>query len=713
MTSASYSQITVKGIVIDEFGEAIPYTSLYLKHDTKVGVTTNQEGKFILSIPDNSFLNNSTILVFSSMGYGRHEEKLIKAKLIELKIELKSFSTVLDDVVLNSESYSSKEYTITKIDKLDIYSNPIANADALKAINLYPYSTNIDETANPSFRGSSPDRTRVVFNGVPIYNPVRNSQINGLGNFSLFNTEIIEKELIYPSNPPLIHGNSSAGLVEIETTKSVDDKIQFSASIAGVGFFINQNISDNFFIQTYANHQFPKLFLNLNRRTFDFLKDFSSSDFGLNSRLSVNDKMYFNFYTYYIKERSENETTILNANDIVNTSNERGFSILNFNTIFNDFKLSINTSYDFSESPFLFKNYNVLTNRKTYFGAFNLTYNGDELLIKGGVNYNHLNYGFRGLSPEFYYALDTDSPTIAINNEIRNKILDAYVYTKYKFNDFIFSLSFRKNIPVNNYINSFKFKNNYFSYQANLKWNINEKNNVIASFGKYHSYSIPNLINQFLELNSTNQFSIDYGFTTKKSQIKISLFKKKDNGRTNDSFENINNSIQQSNITGGELFIESNLSKHLKINLAYTYLNSSIFNDGETFRNFNDLNYIVKSSITFSKKDWTLSLSSILREGANFTPVISSNYIQQLDSFEPVFSSDINSEQYGAYNTVNITLNRYLKFKKNSLILFCSINNIFDRANERNLVYNFDYSNSSKEFLQKRSIYFGGVFSID
>ena len=37
----------------------------------------------------------------------------------------------------------------------------------------------------------------------------------------------------------------------------------------------------------------------------------------------------------------------------------------------------------------------------------------------------------------------------------------------------------------------------------------------------------------------TNQFSIDYGYTTKKSQVKISLFKKKDNGRTNDSFENI------------------------------------------------------------------------------------------------------------------------------------------------------------------------------
>ena len=97
------------------------------------------------------------------------------------------------------------------------YTNPLAAGDALKAITILPSSTNTDETANPALRGSSADRTRIMFNGVPIYSPVRNSQLNGLGNFSLFNTEMIHNMYVYASNPPLTFGNTSAGLGRTNT----------------------------------------------------------------------------------------------------------------------------------------------------------------------------------------------------------------------------------------------------------------------------------------------------------------------------------------------------------------------------------------------------------------------------------------------------------------------------------------------------------------
>ena len=75
-------------------------------------------------------------------------------------------------------------------------------------------------------RGGSADRSRVFINGSPVLNPVRNGQDNGMGNFSILNTEIIDKQYVYASNPPLIYGNSSAGIVDIETNKNLQLKIK-------------------------------------------------------------------------------------------------------------------------------------------------------------------------------------------------------------------------------------------------------------------------------------------------------------------------------------------------------------------------------------------------------------------------------------------------------------------------------------------------------
>ncbi len=113
----------------------------------------------------------------------------------------------------------------------------------MKAITLMPASTTTDETANPSLRGSSPDRSRITLNGVPVYSPVRSSNLSNQGKFSLFNTEIIDKQYVYASNPPLTYGNSSAGLVEIQTLRRLpQNQQQFSLSLSSEGFFLSQQL---------------------------------------------------------------------------------------------------------------------------------------------------------------------------------------------------------------------------------------------------------------------------------------------------------------------------------------------------------------------------------------------------------------------------------------------------------------------------------------
>ncbi|PID92849.1 MAG: hypothetical protein CSA94_02680, partial [Bacteroidetes bacterium] len=129
-------------------------------------------------------------------------------------------------VIITAKDPVSQKFSVTKIKKLDVYFNPVSNGDALKAITILPASTTTDETANPSLRGSAPDRSRITLNGVPIYTPVRSGDLNNHGKFSLFNTEIINKQYVYASNPPLTCGNSSAGLIEIQTRKRLEENQQ-------------------------------------------------------------------------------------------------------------------------------------------------------------------------------------------------------------------------------------------------------------------------------------------------------------------------------------------------------------------------------------------------------------------------------------------------------------------------------------------------------
>ncbi|WP_116496234.1 carboxypeptidase-like regulatory domain-containing protein [Balneicella halophila] len=217
--SQSFAQVQLKGKVVDKKGQPIFAVNIYKKTQSELGTSTNFDGNFNLQLKE-----STGILVFSFIGYQTKEVKLSSDLTNKsMTIVLKEDSQTLREVIIKAKDPISQKFSVTKIKKLDIYFNPVAQADGLKAITLMPASTTIDETANPSLRGTSPDRTRVILNGVPVYTPVRSSQLNNQGFFSLFSTEVIDKEYVYASNPPLTYGNSSAGLVEIQTLKRLPE----------------------------------------------------------------------------------------------------------------------------------------------------------------------------------------------------------------------------------------------------------------------------------------------------------------------------------------------------------------------------------------------------------------------------------------------------------------------------------------------------------
>lgn len=92
--SAFAQQATVKGTVVDNFGDPITGAAVILKSDRTVGVATDIDGNFALQVPD----VKKAVLVVSFVGMQTQEVQVDGAKT--LKITLEENAEVIEDVVV-------------------------------------------------------------------------------------------------------------------------------------------------------------------------------------------------------------------------------------------------------------------------------------------------------------------------------------------------------------------------------------------------------------------------------------------------------------------------------------------------------------------------------------------------------------------------------------------------------------------------------------
>ncbi len=698
-----FSQSLLKGVVKDSKGDAVFAANVYLKNNPQKGIVTDLDGNFSLSVN----IKTDTLIV-SFIGFNTTKVPLHSIPVNEvLNVVLKEDSKTLAEVFITAQDPISEKFSVVKLGKLNIYLNPVSQGDPLKAITSLPASTTTDESANPSLRGSSADRTRVVLNNVPVYSPVRNSQINGIGNFSIFNTEIIHEQYVYASNPPLTYGNTSAGLIEIETINDLPvNQLQLSVSLASAGVFLSQKIKNKSFIQVFGNDQFSAAFIGINKASMKRLNSFFSRDLGLNFHSNIGKRLSFNSFNYFINEGYNVNVEEFTYSGISLSEKTRIFTVNNLKFHTDNGVLSINSGIDYSLKKFSFGN--IASDNKTnqvFTSADYRWFLSENFTLQSGISHDFQRSRFNDSIPAYYYALSPASPNYHTDTAIFNSILEAYSYFNWNINDrYTLSSGLRSNIPLNK-------QSYYLSSQLGLKYKINKNQSFLLSGGKYHNYSTPNYYSKKFVLLSSYQLALDYSFEYKSTSLTAAIYYKNEKGKqTNNLFFTVNN---QSTF-GIELFYEQSFRKYFKLMFSNTFMNQISEINNASFKGEKDYNYFIKTSLNYNNpKLFSLTLAYLARPGDYYTPVIISFYDNQTKFYQPRFSYNVNSGQYKAYNRLDISISRYFKFNKTALITFASLNNIMNTKNESEVLYNTDYTETHFDNYELRTIYFGLVWQLN
>ena len=265
------------------------------------------------------------------------------------------------------------------------------------------------------------------------------------------------------------------------------------------------------------------------------------------------------------------------------------------------------------------------------------------------------------------------------------------MYSKFDITShLILGAGVRKNIVINH-------TPNYWSYQANLHYKINDNNNFNLSAGHYNRLSMPNAEQYEITHFESDQYSLDYTFIKNRIKIQSSVFTK-----------NINHSNYNDHIIGGELYTKINI-KAFEFQFSFTTIDVEINDGTEKYPSKYDLDYFVRSVLKYKLKNiFEISAIYIFRQGSNYLPINGSYFDDETTTYYPSYSNWDNAKRLPDYHKIDLSISKYWVVNSDlALVLYANISNLLNSDNVMSINYNEDYTERFNELYSQRTFYFG------
>ncbi len=693
------AQTTVTGRITDERRDPVLAATVYWAGDRAKYAATDTDGRFLIQAP----ARWPDTLKARFFGYVEYALPLSQVPVGEIAIILKPAALSLEEVVVRSAAPVLADFAASRLEPLDIWRNPVAAGDPLRAVNSLPASTNTQENANPALRGSDADATLTVLNGVPVYQPVRNSQLNGVGNFSLFNTAILKDMTVYPGNPPLNYGNSAAGLIELETLDSVlQPATEIGISLANAGGLITRRLGKGHVI-AYTNWQFSDAFIGLNRKSLPFLERFGALDIGAQGYVALGRRTDLKIFTYLIDENFAVQAHSFGYSGRAAGGRRRNFNIINLRSVAGQTVWRFDHGHNISRSRYTFGAIEAENREPSVYNALSARrFLGQNLVVQAGAVQEWQRFASAGTIPFFFYAPGARNAVANYDTVVQRHQVEIYAVAKYLLGDWSLSGGLRKNVPLAG-------QRSYWSGQLNARYAWGGGHSLLFSSGRYHYFPTATYFQIAFPLRKIDQAAIDYAFQSERFKAAAALYAKRETGdQTTTAFIR---SVART-IRGAEISAEWMPAQGWLLTVANTTVQIRERDEaGNIWRGDTDLAWFAKAAIQYQHPRWvTATLSWIGRPGERYTPIQTADFQAFPGVWRPIFSEMPNEAQYPAYHNVSLALSRYWALRSGvSVVAFASVNNLPNRRNPRNELFSEDYQMRTLQYFQLRTFYAGAV----
>ncbi len=165
ISSPLVGQITIKGIVKDQHGEALPGVNVMIKHSYD-GTSSGADGSFSFVTQE----KGDKVIAATFVGYASFEQAVnLSGNEIHLTIHLKEEINQLDAVVISAGSFTAgEEKRRTILKAVDIATTAGATADIAGALNTLPGTQKVGESGRLFVRGGDGNETRTFIDGMVV-----------------------------------------------------------------------------------------------------------------------------------------------------------------------------------------------------------------------------------------------------------------------------------------------------------------------------------------------------------------------------------------------------------------------------------------------------------------------------------------------------------------------------------------------------------------
>lgn len=697
--------VVLLGHVQDPDGEPIVGATIVCKGDKTVGCTSNLDGFFAFNslamcdtllishvlyeactLPTSSFANGDTLLVTLS-------EKVYE----------------VESVAVQGRMPIARQMAITRMSEMDVYQSPIAQGDPLRAITTLAASTSTTEMANPEFRGSPSGYATVALNKVPIENPVRYSQLNNLGLFSLFHPALIDHQWIYPSNPPVTVGRAISGLVDIRTKERLYSSSGYvSVGLGGAGCIFSQRLrSDETFLQVYANGQASDLMKAITPRAYPEVKSFYSGDIGFNLRVRLAPRMHLNWYAYGVYDTFRGESGSMNYYGAVRTVRWRVFNVLNLVHTHSKWGVtSLNLGCDWNLPRTEMGNLAIREEKRRFYAAVDHRFKLRWLEVESGVAWEDCLYKYGGKMPRYPFLMGEAFPGDWVAELRRNGIVDGFLFLHFpiKAGDiFSVSLGAKAIKPL------VKGSRVAYNAQAMLRVLVTKHHSLLLAGGHYASLGATNVYSPTPTMLASDQVNLDYEYCEDPYLLKGAMFWK----RENVVVESYSGGLRDVALAivpswGWEGTWEQRVARYWSYGASVSVFQRRPVVAFVGLAEKMEWMYFVKANVQYSNSRLlSVTVSYAMHYGGYLSRVSEARYIEELDAF---FPSVLRAERLKPYQRVDLVLSRQFTFNRWALNLFVMVNNVFNRKNVREYYYSNDYQHAYPLHLQLRNLYMGAVF---